>query len=187
MKKFSNVVIIILLLSTLFGCSYKKDIETENILVNTQNLNDLKRSGFEEISEQTFMVDLEKWGKVKFVSGQFLDGGRSILELYLLNDKEKILYHFPDFMGNNSWTFFEIRAISFKDINKDGLKDIIVIADYVTGIGSEGSIPFPVCSIYFQGEKEFYTKPDLDKEINASKQNESIDMVVKFVEEKKDF
>lgn len=55
-----------------------------------------------------------------------------------------------------------MRAISFGDANKDGLKDIIIIADFMSGVGRGAAIPFPVCNIYFQQENGFRRLEELD-------------------------
>lgn len=146
------------------------------------NIYELQKNGLEIIDKQSFWVDFEKWGRVKFVSSQILDDGSYKLQFYLINDRGAILYSFPSFYGNQSWFFYELRSISFRDANKDGLKDVIVIADYVSGAGEGGAIPFPVASIYFEKDKSFVCLPELDNKINETKKNESINMILKYVE-----
>ncbi|KOS03899.1 hypothetical protein AM598_04055 [Paenibacillus polymyxa] len=54
--------------------------------------------------------------------------------------------------------------MAFKDVNKDGLKDVIIIAYYETGSGPDGAKPFPIADIYFQKKnKTFTTIPTLHK------------------------
>jgi hypothetical protein len=118
-------------------------------------LKDLKNEGIKVIEKQSFEVSFENWGKVRFVSGVKTDWPNK-LKLFLSNAQQKIIYRFPEFSGN-IWVFNEVRTVSFKDVNKDKLKDIIIIADNVTGIGKEGTIPFPVCGIYFQEGKSLKT------------------------------
>lgn len=151
---------------------------------NEEKISGLQKKGLKIIENQSFNIELEKWGKVRFVSGKISVNGTDKLQFYLVGENEKILYHFLDFPGNKWPMFFELKAISFKDANKDGLRDVIVIADYLTGVGAQGAIPFHVGGIYFQKEKEFINLPELDKEINDAKKNENIDMIVKFIEGK---
>lgn len=158
--------------------------KTSSALNNEENLSDLQEKGLKVIENQSFWVELENWGKVRFVSRQFTDEGTFKLQFYLVDDKGNILYNFPDFYNSKFWFFYELRAIAFKDVNKDGLKDIVVIADYVSGVGEQGAIPFPVGSVYFQKENEFVNIPELDEQINDANKNETIDMIQKFVEEK---
>jgi len=153
-------------------------------LSNKENIESLIKGGLEIIENQSFWIEFENWGKVKFISSEILIDGTYKLRFYLTNESEDILYQFPEFIGNDWPTFYEIRAVSFKDINKDGLKDIIIIADYLTGIGEQGAIPFPVGSIYFQIRKKFINYSKLDDQINDSGKNKNIDMIVNFAEGK---
>jgi hypothetical protein len=147
-------------------------------------VSELKEKGLEIIENQSFWVELEKWGKVRFVSCTQETDGLIKLRLFLTDKNEKILYKFPDFYGNQWSMFHEFQAVAFRDVNKDGLKDIIIIADYMTGAGPEGAIPFHAGSIYFQKENGFANSPELDDEINSKKKNQTIDMIVEYAEGK---
>lgn len=150
----------------------------------TGNLSELQNKGFKTIEEQSFWVGFENWGKVRFVSGTYPDGGTYKLHFYLVDDSQNVLYDFPEFYGNQWSTFFEFQAVAFRDVNNDGLKDIIIIADYMTGVGPTGAIPFHVASIYYQKDKDFMSVLDLDNKINDEGKNENIDMVLKFAKGK---
>lgn len=149
-----------------------------------EKLGDLQKKGLEVIENQSFWTDFEKWGKVRFISGKVHDNGPFKLRFYLTDKEEKVLYRFPEFYGNQWPSFEELTAVAFKDVNKDGLKDIIIIAQYITGVGAQGVTPFPTAGIYFRKGMEFVNIPKLDDEINDAKKNQSVDMVLKFVDRK---
>ncbi|MBD3920899.1 hypothetical protein H8B09_19185 [Paenibacillus sp. PR3] len=65
------------------------------------------------------------------------------LFFYLTDDEGHVLYQLLDFYGNEMGSSSEVRAVSFQDVNNDNLKDIIIIAEYITGAGAEGAIPSP--------------------------------------------
>lgn len=155
----------------------------KNAQKSDNNLANLQKQGLKVIEEQPFWIELENWGRVRFVAGETQIKGLPKLNLYLIDSKDNGLCSLPEFYGN-MWILYELKAISFKDVNKDGLKDIIVVADYILGHGENAAVPFPVGSVYFQKNKEFVSLPELDKEINEKKQNESVDMIFKFVEGK---
>jgi hypothetical protein len=146
-----------------------------------ENLNDPKKNGLEIIENQSFEVELEKWGKVKFVTATLAANPFPKLVFFLTDDKGTVLYSFSDFVEYPGWLLSEARAVAFRDVNKDGLKDIIIIADYMTGVGKNGAIPFHHSKIYFQKEKRFVCIPELDEKINEGQQNESIDTLINFV------
>ncbi|HWT76222.1 MAG TPA: hypothetical protein VN258_16100 [Mobilitalea sp.] len=116
---------------------------------------------------------------MNFISAYKTDG-KAKLEFFLVDSDENILYEFPDFLGN-TWAFYDMSAVSFKDVNNDGLKDIIVIAEYITGVGENGATPFNVAGIYFQKDNEFIELPELDNELNDNSKNQTIDMIIKYL------
>jgi hypothetical protein len=149
-----------------------------------KNIAELQKKGLEIIEGQSFLVELGEFGKVRFVSSQLLDNDKYKLLFFLVDHKGNIVYEFSDFVDNKMWILSELKAVSFKDLNKDGLNEIIVIADYMTGIGKDGAVPFHFSRIYFRKDKGFSNFPKLDTEINDAQKNENIDMVIKFVETK---
>ncbi|WP_226002487.1 DUF4163 domain-containing protein [Paenibacillus sp. BJ-4] len=137
-----------------------------------------------EIEEsQSFQTTLEGFGKVRFVSTQTKKEGIPKNYFFLLDDRERVIYSFPDLYGNEWWYADEgVEAVAFKDINKDGLKDVIIIAYYETGSGPDGAKPFPVVGIYFQKKnKTFTTLPALDQAINDKGHNQTIKDVIQYV------
>lgn len=157
--------------------------ETSNV-TSANNLINLKKNGLEVIENQSFAVELQNWGKVKFVTATLPTDPGQKLVFFLTDDEGEVLYSFSDFTDNPGWLLFEVQAVAFRDVNKDGLKDIIIIADYMTGVGKTGAIPFHQSKIYFQKEKEFVCIPELDEKINEGQENESIRTVMDFASEK---
>lgn len=136
------------------------------------NLKNIK--GFVPIEDQTFMVDLNSWGNVKFVSGTLGEGSHVPVVFYLTNEGGDILY---DFNATLPYSV-DVKAVSFKDVNKDGWKDIIVIASDEEG-GSSGG---PVAAVYLQNaDGSFANDHELDQEINASGNNKDIGAVTDYL------
>lgn len=73
-------------------------------------------------------------------------------------------------------------GVAFKDVNNDGLKDVIIIANYIKGKGTD---PFPIANIYFQlDDKSFTTVQSLNEEINGNGHNKTIHEVIQYVSTK---
>ncbi|MCO5388585.1 MAG: hypothetical protein NHB14_25520 [Desulfosporosinus sp.] len=136
------------------------------------NLKDIE--GFSPIQNQSFMVDLNSWGKVKFVSGK-LTGGRHIPAVfYLTDDNGDILYNFQATLPY----MVDVKAVSFEDVSKDGLKDIIIIVD--DGYAGQGNVP--LATVYFQkADGSFANDLKLDQEINDSKNNNDVKTVKSYL------
>lgn len=144
----------------------------------TRTLDNLKDGGLQVIDKQCFSVNLENYGKVKFISGLKRENSNDNVNFYLINDKNNVLYKFTDFYGNSKGMFNNINAVSFADVNKDSLKDIIVIADY-----SASGIPTTICSIYLQKGKAFINNKSFDDKMNSSSNNKDIATVLKYAKE----
>lgn len=129
---------------------------------------------FSPIESQSFIVKLNSWGNVKFVSGKFIGANYVPVGFYLTNKDGDILYEFDSTITYN----VDIKAVTFKDVNRDGLKDIIIIAS-----GSDGSDQ--VVTIYLQkSDGSFSNDPKLDQEINDSGNNKDIQAVTDYLSQK---
>lgn len=139
------------------------------------NLKDIK--GFAFIEDQTFMVDLNSWGNVKFVSGKLTAGNHVPTVFYLTNENGDILY---DFNATLPYSV-DIEAVSFKDVNKDGLKDIMIIATD----NYDGASGNPIAAVYFQkADGSFENDYELDQEMNESGNNKDISTITNYLSSK---
>ncbi|WCM61099.1 hypothetical protein [Paenibacillus polymyxa] len=139
-----------------------------------------------EIEEsQSFHTTLEGFGKVRFVSTYGYPEGLRKFFFFLLDDQGHILYSFPYLYGNREWVarYGGVEAVAFKDVNKDGLKDVIVIANVDNGIHGSGRVDeFSIADIYFQKKnKTFTTIPTLDEALDDQGHNQTIKEVIQYV------
>ena len=104
------------------------------------------------LEEQSFQVELNDWGEVRFVSYEPTLSERDRDEdvtFYLLKDKE-ILYQFP-YIGeghtSNYGNYWDVKFVMFTDTNGDGKEDVVIGPEYMTGAGPQGAIPHVVVRI----------------------------------------
>ena len=102
------------------------------------------------IRDQSFVLTLPVIGRTDFIATESIEGRLSLHLRGAPNQYEKI-YTEPQ------WKLWELKAVAFEDIHQDGDgPDIIVIAEYVTGIGPEGALPFTAPAILFnRGDDTF--------------------------------
>lgn len=136
---------------------------------NLKNIN-----GFELTKDQTFMVDLNSWGNVKFVSGKLTGGDHIPVVFYLTNEEGDILHYIYAGLPYS----VDVKAVSFQDVNKDGLKDIIIIVeDNYDGASGE-----PIAAVLLQGDDGSFTRDnELSQEINDSGNNKDISTIVNYL------
>ena len=141
------------------------------------------------ITEQSFEVDLNDWGEVRFVS--YLPTYDTLWEdvSFVLAKDNQIVYHFPAYFENNSTEnnsvgmFDSVEAVGFHDIDGDGAKDVIVIVNYVTGAGPQGMIPRKTIRIFSSQNKGFVIQHDLIDELmkNMKEDDISISAICDYV------
>ncbi|MHB0883494.1 polysaccharide deacetylase family protein [Paenibacillus sp. SEL1] len=157
----------------------------EDQSVSTVGGEKLNTDQYEIEESQSFQTTFEGFGKVRFVSTYGYPEGFRKFFFFLLDDQGHILYPFPDFYGNREWVarYGGVEAVAFKDVNKDGLKDVIIIADVDNGIHGSGRVDeFSIADIYFQKKnKTFTTIPTLDEALNDQGHNQTIKDVIQYV------
>ncbi len=137
------------------------------------NLKDI--DGFNLFKDQSFIVDLNSWGKVNFVSGKIEGGNHIPTVAYLTNKEGDIFYDFNSAIPNN----VDFYAVSFQDVNKDGLKDIIIIY----GVGDD--ISSSTAKIFTQNsDGVFDVDGDMTQEINDSGNNKDIKTITDYLSKK---
>ena len=153
---------------------YNKDISLDGTFqFRPYNLKDI--DGFNPFKDQSFTVDLNSWGNVKFVSGKILGGNHIPTVAYLTNKDNDILYDFTWAIPNN----VDFYAVSFQDANKDGLKDIVIIY----GVGDD--IASSTAKIFTQNTNGvFDVDGDMTQEINDSGNNKDIETIMDYLSKK---
>lgn len=141
-----------------------------------ENIKNIKY--FRPIESQSFTVNLNSWGNVQFVSGTLETGNHIPTVFYLTNQEGDILY---DFVNVTNFPYsVDVKAVSFKDVNKDGLKDIIIIVvDNYNG--SNGHI----ANVYLQKTDGSFTNDyKLNEEINHSGNNLDVKSITNYLSQK---
>ena len=141
------------------------------------------------IAEQSFDLDLNDFGEVRFVS--YLPTYDTLWEdvSFVLAKENQIIYYFPAYYENNSTEndgigmFDSVEAVGFQDIDGDGSKDVIVIINYVTGAGPQGMIPRKTIRIFSSQNNGFVIQYELIDELmkNMKEDDISISAICDYV------
>lgn len=80
-----------------------------------------------------------------------------------------------------------MEAVGFQDVNRDGLQDVIVIINYVTGAGSQGMLPRGSVRVFVAEKDGFVFAENLMNEINTNLNDEELTIanICKYIDEHK--
>lgn len=128
-------------------------------------------TNFQTLPSQCFKIngltdDKKQW----FISGcnLYQDGLLKNLKFYLSDTKGNITYRFPKFSLSKSGAdgYRAIDAVSFIDINRDGKKDVIVLAKRKETDVAGKILNDDAVGIYLHNKNKFILADDLNKYLN---------------------
>lgn len=148
---------------------------------------DIGNSGFRVIEDQIFPIEMGGYGDAFFVPA--MDEGYDRLLLFFVAADGEILYKTDQLEtnGRNRGRMEQpnrgISAVSFQDVNRDGLMDIVLITSCVNEEGDYAGKTYKVGDVLFQNEEgtKFYRDYRISDKINRFSMNKSIDLIASFV------
>lgn len=144
-----------------------------------------------KIEDQSFDVNLEGWGDVTFTSyeANTYASGSTDFTFSLVREGEEV-YQFPAVVENNyRWREMplQILAVGFRDYNKDGNTDVIILIEYKPQIttGEKESETFLEARLYRNEPDKGCFVLDIDKMdyLNMNGQNHSMKEIMDHIEE----
>lgn len=133
--------------------SFVRDGNSTEFLYTATTLDELLKNGFTIIEEQHYTRRFEKLGRIQVVPGTFRMSEYDIFMIYLVDEQGDIVWSFQP-MGSYD-NLYSLRGVVGKDVDGDGMKDLIVLARY-TYEGPSGELLIQsACSIYYQRTSGF--------------------------------
>lgn len=150
-----------------------------------QNTDDPNR--IRKIEDQSFFTELESWGEVEFVSyaPDILENPMQDVTFRLEREGGEV-FDFPEVRSGNlrvNDRFEQIDAVAFKDYDKDGYTDIIIICTYEQTAGEDEGARHQEVRIYKGAEQTFRYMEQLCFTLNVNGKNQSISQVFEEIEE----
>ncbi len=145
----------------------------------------IAENGFRKIEDQIFLVEMQTFGEVTFIPA--LDRRFNRLALFLSDEDGNIVYKTEQLETNsrNRGELYQpnkgIAAVSFQDMNGDGMIDIVLITSCMNKDPSYKRRTYNVGDVLFQNERGFYRDWRLSDKINRFSMNKSIEFIVSFV------
>ncbi len=141
--------------------SFVRDGNSTEFLYTATTKEELLKNGFMVIEEQCYYRNFEKLGKLEVVPGVARMSDYDIFMVYLVNEQGDIVWSFQP-MGDYD-NLYSLRGISGRDLDGDGMKDLVVLARY-SHEGEAGELLVDSkCSIYYQRTGGFDIDTGFDK------------------------
>lgn len=138
--------------------SFVRDNCSTEFLYTATTLEELLDNGFIVIEEQSYTRNFEKLGRLKTVPGFFKISEYDIFMIYLVDEQGDIVWSFQPMEDYDN--LYALKGITGKDVDGDGMKDLVVLARYSREDAEGNLIVESDCSIYYQRTGAF----DIDTE-----------------------
>lgn len=148
---------------------------------------DVSEQGFYAIEDQSFPVILESFGEEEVIFLPIMDTTYRRMALLITDDDGNVLYKTNQLETNNCYLgemkqpTRDLAAVSFQDVNRDGMTDIILITNCVNDVGEYSGKSYKVGDVLFQKEGGFYRDWRVSDKINRFSMNKSIEFIVDYV------
>lgn len=160
--------------------AHVRDGDSTEILYNAKTLDELTSHGFKIVEEQSYYRNFEKQGRLLVVPGTLKMGEYTIFMIYLVNEEGNIVYCFQP-MGDYD-NLYSFKGMSCKDMDGDGMKDLVVLTRY-NGVDENGErIIYPKCDIYYQRTGGFDVDEDFHNYYSYGEEDTMEVMVTKIRE-----
>lgn len=146
---------------------------------------DIDGAGFTVIEDQSFPIETKSFGEVYLIPA--LDKEYHRLALFFTDEDGNIVYKTDQLEVNNrnpgvmKQPVRELKAVSFQELNGDGLMDIVLIVTCVNDRGDYAGKPYKAGDVLFQDERGFYRDYRLSDKINRFSMNKSVESITAFV------
>lgn len=141
--------------------AFVRDNRSTEFLYTAATLRELQRHGLYIISEQCYFRNFEKLGRLQVVPGTYRISNYDVFMIYLVDEQGNIVSSLQP-MGDYD-NLYALKGINCRDIDGDGLKDIIILARY-SYEGEEGQLVVESdYSVYYQRTGGFSADTDIKK------------------------
>lgn len=157
--------------------AFVRDGQSTEFLYTAATKEELTDNGFVIAAEQCYPRQFEKLGRLYVVPGSYTMASYATFMIYLVNDEGAIVWSFQP-MGDYD-NLYALKGIACRDIDGDGMKDILVLARYST-VGDDN---IPVIesdySIYYQRTGGFYADTKVKESVLCSDEDTVAELVEK--------
>lgn len=141
--------------------AYVRDGCSTEFLYTASTKKELLENGFVIAKEQNYLRQFEKLGYLEVVPGSYTMANFSTFMIYLVNEQGYIVWSFQP-MGDYD-NLYALKGIACRDIDGDGLKDILVLARYSLEGSNHELMTKSDYSVYYQRTGGFEADTEVKK------------------------
>ena len=162
------------------GCilNFVRDGRSTEFLYTAETLADLLNHNFNVIEEQSYTRNFEKLGRLKVVPGTYRMSEYDVFMIYLIDEQGNIVWSFQPMEDYDN--LYALKGIQGKDLDGDGLKDLVVFAKY-SYEGENGELLVDtVCTVYYQRTAGFEKDVDFTENYECTEEDTLEALVTKI-------
>ena len=141
--------------------AFVRDGLSTEFLYTAATKQELLDNGFLVAQEQCYYRQFEKLGRLEVVPGTYNMANFSTFMIYLINEQGYIVWSFQP-MGDYD-NLYALKGMTCKDIDGDGMKDILVLAKYSYESGGNEITIKSDYSVYYQRTGGFYEDTEIKR------------------------
>lgn len=149
--------------------AFVRDGYSTEFLYTSVTLKELLQHGFQVIREQSYTRTFGKLGKLQVVPGTYRIADYDVFMLYLVDEQDYIVSALQP-MGDYE-NLYALKGINCRDIDGDGLKDIIVLAKYSYEDEEHRLAVATDYSIYYQRTNGFSADTEIKSQYQCSEED----------------
>ena len=155
--------------------SFVRDGKSTEFLYTATTSQELLDNGLNIIEEQCYPRTFEKLGKLQVVPGTFSMGDYEVFMIYLINEQGNIVWSFQPMEDYDN--LYSLKGIGCKDLDGDGMKDLVVLARYSYETPNGELAVECNCSIYYQRTGGFDEDREFSKQFQCTNEHKLADIV----------
>lgn len=158
--------------------SFVRDGRSTEFLYTAETLAELLNHNFRVIEEQSYTRNFEKLGKLKVVPGVYRMSEYDVFMIYLIDEQGNIVWSFQPMEDYDN--LYALKGIQGKDLDGDGLKDLVVFAKYSYEGEAGEMLVDSVCTVYYQRTGGFEKDVDFTENYECTEEDTLESLVTKI-------
>lgn len=155
--------------------AFVRDDYSTEFLYTATTLAELQEHGLQIITDQCYFRNFEKLGRLQVVPGTYRMANYDVFMIFLVNEQGSIVSSLQP-MGDYD-NLYALKGINCRDIDGDGLKDIVILARYSYEGEEEQLVVESDYSVYYQRTGGFSADTDI-KNTYKCKDDDTMEMLV---------